>query len=194
MTKRLYSLALLPVVLFVELLLPTPALPSAPIDWSAIARSMFYEVGDLSWLYRELAPSLNSAAVSYTAAPQTADSLSPELDLWPKVSAPLSLSERVLTRLEELETQELDPWVRDDLRISWITVLNASRGNQQPHVDATYRVLGLHPDKIWPQIVARRSAALGEWCEEFWGEHSSPKKPVQSVKLDSVSKTGRAAA
>jgi hypothetical protein len=73
----------------------------------------------------------------------------------------LELTNRVLVRLETAEAKELDPWMRDDIRIAWITTLYASQGNPQPHVDATYRVLGLHPDKVWPAILARREALLG---------------------------------
>jgi hypothetical protein len=73
----------------------------------------------------------------------------------------LDLAERVLARLEAAEQKESDLWLRDDIRIAWITVLYASRGNPQPHIDATYQVLGIHPDKVWPAICARRAALLG---------------------------------
>jgi hypothetical protein len=73
----------------------------------------------------------------------------------------LDLAERVLARLEAAEQKESDLWLRDDIRIAWITVLEASRGNPQPHIDATYKVLGIHPDKVWPAICARRAAILG---------------------------------
>jgi hypothetical protein len=84
------------------------------------------------------------------------------------------LSERVLVYLEKCERKESDPWLRDDIRIAWITVLYASRGNPQPHIDATYKVLGLHPDKVWPAICARRAALLSS--------ASSPKKPCAGTK------------
>jgi hypothetical protein len=69
--------------------------------------------------------------------------------------------ESVLAYLERAEFKEIDPWVRDDLRIAWITVLLASRGEAIPHITASYRVLGLHPEKVWPAILARRAALLG---------------------------------
>lgn len=69
--------------------------------------------------------------------------------------------DRVLHRLETAERRESDPWLRDDIRIAWITTLYASQGNSQPHIDATYRVLGVHPDNVWPAICARRAALLG---------------------------------
>jgi hypothetical protein len=112
----------------------------------------------------------------------------------------LELTNRVLVRLETAEAKEPDPWMRDDIRIAWITTLYASQGNQQPHVDATYRVLGLHPDKVWPAILARREAILGP-IKNASGEPqtpsahttrgadplaapSSPKKPCASTKRE----------
>jgi hypothetical protein len=101
----------------------------------------------------------------------------------PVESATLNPSEQVLVYLEQAEKKEIDPWLRDDIRIAWITTLEASRGNLQPFIDATYRVLGCHPDQVWPRIVARRKAMLGVHYDDFYGEGSSPKKPVQSVTL-----------
>lgn len=109
-----------------------------------------------------------------------------------------SLSERILARLWQAEIREINPHFRDDYRIAWITVLNAARGLRDPHLLATYAVLGLHPDKVWPAIVARRKAQLGPLYEEFFPEEglrapaqsspinragaSSPRKPVQSER------------
>jgi hypothetical protein len=56
------------------------------------------------------------------------------------------LAERVLLYLEKCEQKEPDAWLRDDIRIAWIT----------------HRVLGLHPDKVWPAIIDRHLAILGE--------------------------------
>jgi len=93
-----------------------------------------------------------------------------------------TLAERVLRRLEAAEDKEPNPHLRDDIRIAWITVLYASRGNRQPFVDATYQVLGLHPDKVWPAILARRTALLG--VEELMLDISQapPKKPCTSER------------
>lgn len=91
------------------------------------------------------------------------------------------LSRRVLSRLEDAETRELNPHFQTDYRISWITVLRASRGELGAHRSASYAVLGLHPEKVWPAIVARRRAQLGALYEEFFG--GSPKKPAQSVRI-----------
>lgn len=108
-----------------------------------------------------------------------------------------SLSGRVLARLWRAEVCEVNPWFQTDYRISWITVLLASRGEREPFVSACYAVLGKHPSRIWPSIVRRRRALLGReyplfydadgnwkaeplpdpWCGQ------SPKKPVQSVLI-----------
>ncbi len=90
-----------------------------------------------------------------------------------------SLSARVLARLISAEAEEPDPWLRDDLKIARLTVASAARGEAvlcSPHVLASYAVLGLHPEKVWPAIQARRNA-LGPLSE------APPKKPAQSVKL-----------
>jgi hypothetical protein len=82
----------------------------------------------------------------------------------------------ILDYLASAELREDDVWLRDDVRIAWITVLNASQGSPIPHVAATYAVLGLHPDKVWPAILARREALLGK------PSPSSPKKQPEPVK------------
>lgn len=95
-----------------------------------------------------------------------------------------SLTQRVLYRLERAEIREINPHFQDDYRISWITVLYASRGEREPHVAATYAVLGLHPDKVWPAILERAKSMLGSDYDKFFpmDTASSPKKPVQSVR------------
>ena len=92
-----------------------------------------------------------------------------------------SLSRRVLSRLIDAEAQELNPWLRDDLRIARLTVAYAARGEAvlcSPDVLASYMVLGLHPQKVWPAIQAR-SIALGPVCDV-------PKKPPQAVKTSGL--------
>lgn len=106
-----------------------------------------------------------------------------------------SLAERILARLEEAELHEVNPHFQDDCRISWITVLRAARGDTIPHISATFSVLGLHPNRVWPAIVARRKAQCGSYYEVFYpndavsfvgdlSEKLPPKKPVQSVRLE----------
>ncbi|HEY6766487.1 MAG TPA: hypothetical protein VI386_17145, partial [Candidatus Sulfotelmatobacter sp.] len=68
------------------------------------------------------------------------------------------LVRRILRRLVESEAEELNPWIRDDLRIARLIVAHAARGDAvrcSPQVLASYEVLGLHPEKVWPAILAR---------------------------------------
>lgn len=98
----------------------------------------------------------------------------------------MTTTSRVLSRLAEAEARELNPHLQCDVRIAWITVSFAARGDPQPDVAATYAVLGLHPLKVWPAIVARRKALLGRFYAEWWGEELEslpPKKPAQSIKI-----------
>jgi|GEM_PF-3627495 len=97
--------------------------------------------------------------------------------------SPVVFSRRVLARLWEAELAEPNPHFATDIRIAWITVWFAVCGYHAPHVAACYAVLGLHPKKVWPAIVARRRAQLGPFYAEFWGEGLPPKKPPQSVGL-----------
>jgi hypothetical protein len=69
----------------------------------------------------------------------------------------LNLARRVVSRLSTAEASESDPWMRDDLRIARLTVVYAASGEAvlcAPDVLASYMVLGLHPDKVWPAIQA----------------------------------------
>jgi hypothetical protein len=69
---------------------------------------------------------------------------------------------RILDRLWEAERTEPDIHLRSDYRQAFICVSLASRGEREPFVTSSYRVYGIHPDKVWPQIVASRKAKLGE--------------------------------
>src|ERR1035441_8444216 len=56
---------------------------------------------------------------------------------------------RILLQLEKAEKKEIDPWLRDDIRIAWITTRWAQHGipewswrrDSPPYVAATYQVL-----------------------------------------------------
>ena len=95
------------------------------------------------------------------------------------------LSGRVCARLERAEACEPNPHYRDDLQIARLTVLYAASGEAvlcSPHVLASYTVLGLHPDRVWPAIQERQRALLGS--EKFSGGKLPPKKPpVAAVGL-----------
>ena len=82
-------------------------------------------------------------------------------------------TENVLEYLASVEDAEMNPWVKDDIRIAWLTVLYAARGYKEPHVSASYMILGLHPNKAWTAILARREALLAQ----------DRKKKPETVKL-----------
>ena len=74
--------------------------------------------------------------------------------------------ERVLAHLERAENKEANPHFRDDYRQTWIAIYTADVKGEFDNgwdalVSASYRVIGLHPDKVWPAIIARRQALLG---------------------------------
>ncbi len=94
-----------------------------------------------------------------------------------------AIARRVLSQLEDAERREINPHFQADIRIAWITVLGAARGELGAHRSATYAVLGLHPEKVWPAIVARRKSQLGSLYESFHGVQLPPKKPAQSVRV-----------
>jgi len=105
-------------------------------------------------------------------------------------------TERVVAYLEQAEKNEIDPWLRDDLRIAWITAKWSQHGvpewawhrNSPPHSAATYQVLNCLPDEVWPRIVAKRKAKLGSEYSRFYDVNdraifsSSVKKPCASER------------
>jgi hypothetical protein len=83
-------------------------------------------------------------------------------------------SERVLTQLDQSKCNEPNPHLRDDIHIAYLTVLYAAREDVScctPHMRATLDTLGLHPDKVWPAIVARRKAQCGSLYSAFYDEN-----------------------
>jgi hypothetical protein len=79
--------------------------------------------------------------------------------LWgPKTN---SLTDRVLARLIQSEAHEPDVWLREDYRETFIALSLAIHGSPIPLVEASYEMFGLHPDKVYPAILARREALLG---------------------------------
>jgi hypothetical protein len=107
----------------------------------------------------------------------------------------VSFSDRLVARLLKAETHEPDAWFRDDYRIARVTVGLARKDSPIPHIEATYCVLGLHPDNVWPAIIARRKAQLGSMYLDFYDENDlwrvedlslltlPAKKAVQSERL-----------
>jgi hypothetical protein len=98
----------------------------------------------------------------------------------------LHWSDRVLIRLVDAESRESDAWFRDDYRVARVTLGLARHGSPIPHIEATYKVLGCHPDQVWPRIEARRQALLAADYHKVFGEMVSPRKPARSVPLGRV--------
>jgi hypothetical protein len=105
----------------------------------------------------------------------------------------VEFTDRCLARLVEAEEREPDAWFRDDYRIARVTVGLARKGSPIPSIEATYAILGVHPDQVWPRILARRHAILGADYEAFFGGASSPKKPVGSVRVEDFRRGSSAA-
>ena len=113
----------------------------------------------------------------------------------------VQVTERVLLHLEQAEKKEIDPWLRDDIRIAWITTRWSQRGIPSwslhsyatPYVAATWQVLHCHPEQVWPNILASREAKLGPLHDQFWGPGSSPRKPVRSISLSEAAARKKAA-
>jgi len=120
---------------------------------------------------------------------------------WGQERCCVELTERVLAYLEKAERKETDPHAATDYRIAWITTKWARHGvpdwawlkDSPAHTAAVFQTLHCLPCEVWPRMEAQRKQALGAHYEEFWGGASSPRKPVQSVKLSDASGKGRAA-
>jgi len=111
----------------------------------------------------------------------------------------LDLIARAAKRILEAEIREPDAWLQDDYRIARTTLGFARAGSPAPHVEATYAVVGCHPDQVWSRMMARREAMVGAasrqlFSEEFFGGISSPRKPVRSVTVAEAKAVRRKAA
>jgi hypothetical protein len=112
-----------------------------------------------------------------------------------------ALSERVLAYLDQAKWEQINgngmEWY-DDYAIAYLTVLYAVENPSifSPHVWATYSVLGLRPEQVWPAIIERRKAKLGVFYSRFYDAQGtwipdpitisagvSPRKPMQSVRI-----------
>jgi hypothetical protein len=66
-----------------------------------------------------------------------------------------------MARLQQAEAHEVNLHFKSDYRQAWITASFAQKNVPVPFVAASYAIYGLHPDKVWPAIVADRKARLG---------------------------------
>jgi hypothetical protein len=115
---------------------------------------------------------LDSAA--HLSAPFGQDTSDLILELLFLLVSGAALSERILVRLAEAESAELDVWARDDYRISWLAVLYCANGRPTPWEWAFNRVVGGHASKVIPQLVAR--------AREHVAMELPPKKAASSVR------------
>jgi len=152
------------------------------------------------WLALLFCFPLSGSLVGYSFCVEVLGHAEPGQVVFPDTQGAISVeepsvdfSDRLLVRLVEAEEREPDAWFRDDYRIARVTVGLARKGSPIPHIEATYAVLGVHPDQVWPRIVARRHAILGAEYEAFFGGASSPKKPVGSVSLEEFKRRSSAA-
>lgn len=99
-------------------------------------------------------------APSVTSSPEVTKSHSSPLD-WLFGPKDKSFSDRVMARLIQAEAHEINVHLREDYRQAFMTVTLAAKGNTMPFVVASYQMYGVHPDKVWPKIVARHNAILG---------------------------------
>jgi hypothetical protein len=92
-----------------------------------------------------------------------------------------SFSDRVLARLIQCEAREVNPHLRDDYRQAFITLALAQQGSPLPFVEASYRMYGVHPDQVWPKMMACRRWMLGP-AKLFTPKKSAPAQPAEERK------------
>jgi hypothetical protein len=96
-----------------------------------------------------------------------------------------SLVDRVLARLVQAEAHAETVPGRQHWRQCFITVSLAAKGSPIPFVESSLICYGLHPDKLWPAIVARRKAELGTEYS-LWYDAAGNLRP-DAPKKDSAS-------
>lgn len=102
-----------------------------------------------------------------------------------------SFTDRVLARLIQSEAHEVNPHLRDDYRQSFITLSLAAAGSPIPFVEASYRMYGVHPDKLWPKIVAHRNWLLGQPTRISAGKRRAVETASESLPTPSVASPGK---
>lgn len=152
--KSLYPWLLTPLaILLAWIFFPLPPIPASPDPNLSLSKAATVQEND------KPDKSLQPANVHTSATPATLLPLDFLLD--PDPSKGKTLSERVLARLIQLEAHEPLPYFKDDYRQAFITVTLAARGNSMPFVVASYQMYGVHPDKLYEKVLARREALMG---------------------------------
>lgn len=93
----------------------------------------------------------------------------------PRIPLPLEwilgqkeLAIRVMERLQLAESREPEPYYQQHIRQAWIIVSFLHKGTPDAFVQSSYVVYGVHPDYVWPNIVADRKARLGVEYHDFY--------------------------
>lgn len=99
---------------------------------------------------------------------------------------------RVLAYLDHAKYAEQNPWLADDYKIAYSTVLNLQREDLRPWTLAFCEYFGKHPRKLIPIFVERERQRLtvGKLDLDFEQEKKRvelpPKKPPQSTRTAKV--------
>lgn len=98
----------------------------------------------------------------------------------------LSKVNRVLAELVRASAHEANPHFRDDYQITWIAIYTADVKGEFDNgwdalVAASGVVIGRHPDLVWPSIVARRKADLGQEYSKWYDENDLPLLPERGL-------------
>jgi hypothetical protein len=101
---------------------------------------------------------------------------------------PRVIFDRILARLTQAEAHELDVWLREDYRQAFITVALTAKNFPNPFLEASIRMNGCHPDKVFQHITNNRKAQLGGEYSRFYDENGVwrveplvPKKGAHSA-------------
>jgi hypothetical protein len=151
------------------------------------------------WLFSDLVTKRNSTSLSQpsgdkvdrtagtslvtpTVRPIPVEFNSLSLDWLLNPDKPRTLLNRMLAHLALAEAKENNPHFRDDIRIAWLTCQWAFDGVLEPHVAASYRVLGVHPNLVWDKLTERRQVLLGDEYPDWYDAAGNmrpdvPKKP-----------------
>jgi hypothetical protein len=110
-------------------------------------------------------PALFLVPPRYTPTPEPVESKALPLEWLLDPDKARSDADHVLAALIQLEAHEPNPHLRDDYREMFIAIRLGLKGDPEPLVSASYRMFGLHPDKVYAAILARRKALLGKEME-----------------------------
>lgn len=91
--------------------------------------------------------------------------------------------DRILAELVRAEAHEQDVWLKDDYRQAFVIVSLAERGNPIPFITSSYICYGLHPDKVWPSLVARRKADCGKLYPVLFDQNDIRKPGPTEAEL-----------